>query len=122
MGKLKKIIFMAEISKETRLDAGTLRSINFPDNSLTNTRQIPDKNLITNPDKKSTPLHGGYSLETISTARQNNCVTSKQASTNTSSPQTHIDGSMLVESQSNEEWLDEYYKYWTQENEDLFRH
>ena len=43
MGKLKSITFKAEVSKGTRLDAGTLRPMILPDNYLTNNQQSPDQ-------------------------------------------------------------------------------
>jgi len=78
MGKLKSIVFMAEISKGTRLDAGTIRPMSLPDNSLITTRQLPDKNLIVIPDKdiNQTPIESRQ--ESISTTCPKNYIISNK--------------------------------------------
>ena len=120
MGKLKSIVFMAEISKGTRLDAGTLRPMSVPDNSLITTRQLPDKNLITIPDKDINQTLTESTQDKISTTCQNNYVISKQVSEYTSNPISPIDDTKRVQNQTNEEWLAEYEKQWALECDELF--
>ena len=120
MGKLKSIVFMAEISKGTRLDAGTLRPMSLPDNSLITPRQLPDKNLITIPDRNVNQSHAEPAQERISATGQNNCVISKQVSEYTSSTNRLIGETKTVQNQTNAEWLDEYQRQWALECDDLF--
>jgi hypothetical protein len=120
MGKLKSIVFMAEVSKGTRLDAGTLRPMSLPDNSLITTRQVPDKNLITIPDKDIAQAPTEPSQESISTTCKNNYVISKQVSEYTSNPISPIDDTKRVQNQTNEEWLAEYEEQWALECDELF--
>ena len=120
MGKLKSIKFKAETSKGMRLDAGTLRPMYLPDNFLTTTRQVPDKKLITFPDKDINQTHTEASQDSIPTTCPNNYVISKQVSANTSNPITPIDDTKRVQSQTNEEWLDEYEEEWAKECNALF--
>ena len=120
MGKLKLVRFKAETSKGTRLDAGTLRPMSLPDNSLITTRQLPDKNLITIPDKDINQTHTESTQEKISTTCQNNYVISKQVSEYTSNPISPIDETKRVQNQTNEEWLAEYEEQWAKECNALF--
>ena len=108
IGKLKSIKFKAETSKGTRLDAGTLRPMSLPDNSLITTRQLPDKNLITIPDKDINQTLTESTQEKISTTCQNNYVISKQVSEYTSNPISPIDDTKRVQNQTSDEWLAEY--------------
>lgn len=111
---------MAEISKGTRLDAGTLRPMSLPDNPLITTRQLPDKNLIIDPDKDVNQTPTEPSLESISTTCKNNYVISKQVSEYTSNPISPIDDTKRVQNQTNEEWLAEYEEQWALECNELF--
>jgi len=120
MGKLKSIVFMAEISKGTRLDAGTLRPMSLPDNSLITTRQLPDKNLITTPDKDVNQTLTESTQESIPATCPNNYVISKQVSTNTSNPISPIDDTKRVQNQTTDEWLAEYEEQWALECDELF--
>ena len=120
MGKLKYSVFMAEISKGTRLDAGTLRPMSLPDNSLITTRQLPDKNLITFPDKDINQIPTESTKESIFTTRPNNYVISKQVSEYTSNHISPIDETKRVQNQTNEEWLAEYEEQWALECNELF--
>jgi len=112
MGKLKSIVFMAEISKGTRLDAGTLRPMCLPDNSLITTRQLPDKNLIITPDKEISQTLVNSMQEEIPTTCENKYVISKQVSeytsTSTNPSTTYTDESSRIANQTIEEWLTEY--------------
>ena len=108
MGKLTSVVFMAEISKGTRLDAKTLRPMCSPDNSLITTRQLPDKNLITIPDKDINQTLTESTQERIATTCQNNYVISKQVSEYTSNPISPIDDTKRVQNQTSDEWLAEY--------------
>lgn len=110
MAKLKSIKFKAETSKGTRLDAGTLRPMGFPDNSLITTRQLPDKNLITFPDKDINQTHTEPTQEKISTTCPNKYIISKQVSANTSNSISPIDDTKRVQNQTNKEWLAEWQK------------
>ena len=119
MGKLKSITFSAEVTKGTRLNAGTLRPMIFPDNSLINTRQLPDKNLIITSDKD---IHQAFDLpseEHISSAYPNNYDISKQVGEYTSNLINPIDETYRVQSQTNEEWLEERER-WEKECNELF--
>ena len=120
MGKLKSIVFMAEISKGTRLDAGTLRPMSLPDNSLITTRQLPDKSLIIIPDKDIAQTPTESTQKSISTTCANNYVISKQVSEYTSNPINPIDETKRVQNQTNEEWLAEYEEQWALECDELF--
>ena len=120
MGKLKSITFKAETSKGTRLDAGTLRPMDLPDNSLITTRQLPDKNLITQPDKDIAQALAEPSQESIPTACPNNSVISKQVSEYTSNPISPIDDTKRVQNQTTVEWLAEYEEQWALECDELF--
>jgi hypothetical protein len=120
MGKLKLVRFKAETSKGTRLDAGTLRPMSLPDNSLITTRQLPDKNLITVPDRDINQIPTESTQESISTTRPNNYVISKQVSEYTSNPISPIDETKRVQNQTNEEWLAEYEEQWAKECNALF--
>jgi hypothetical protein len=108
MGKLKLVRFKAETSKGNRLDAGTLKGLGSPDNSLITTRQLPDKSPIIFPDKDVNQPHMEHTPETIFTACPNNCVISKQVSEYTSKPTIHRDEIKRVQSQTTEEWLVDY--------------
>jgi len=120
MGKLKSITFSAEVSKGTRLDAGTLRPMTVPDNSLTNTRQLPDKNLIITPDKGIPQAFDISGHEKISTACPNSYETSKQVGEYTSNLIRPIDDTYRVQNQTTEEWLDEHKEQWEKECDELF--
>ena len=120
MGKLKLITFKAEVTKGTRLNAGTLRPMIFPDNSLINTRQLPDKNLIITPDKDIPQAFDISGQEQISTACPNSYETSKQVGEYTSNPISPIDDTYRVRNQTTEEWRDEYQDQWEEECDELF--
>ena len=108
IGKLKSIVFMAEISKGTRLNAATLRPMSLPDNSLITTQQVPDKNLIAFPDKDINQTHEEPTQDKMLTTCLNNYAISKQVSEYTSNPITPINETKRVQNQTNDEWLDEY--------------
>ena len=120
MGKLKLVRFKAETSKGTRLDAGTLRPMSLPDNALTTTRQLPDKNLITFPDKDINQIPTESTQESIPTTCPNNYVISKQVSEYTSNPISPIDDTKRVQNQTTDEWLAEYEEQWALECDELF--
>jgi hypothetical protein len=124
MGKLKSIVFMAEISKGTRLDAGTIRPMSLPDNSLITTRQLPDKNLIITPDKEISQTLTNSIQGEIPTTCENKYVISKQVSeytsTSTNPSTTYTDESSRVANQTIEEWHADYDAVWRAQCEDLF--
>ena len=111
---------MAEISKGTRLDAGTIRPMSLPDNSLITTRQLPDKNLIVIPDKdiNQTPIESRQ--ESISTTCPKNYIISKQVSEYTSNHIAPVDETERVQNQTYDEWLAEYQQQWILECDELF--
>lgn len=109
MGKLKSITFTAEVTKGTRLNAGTLRPMIFPDNSLINTRQLPDKNQIITPDKDIPQTFAISGQEQISTACPNNYDISKQVGEYTSNPIIPMNNTMDKRVQTNEDWLNDYF-------------
>ena len=92
----------------------------LPDNSLITPRQLPDKNLITIPDRNVNQSHAEPAQERISATGQNNCVISKQVSEYTSSTNRLIGETKTVQNQTNAEWLDEYQRQWALECDDLF--
>ena len=120
MGKLKPIVFMAETSKGTRLDAGTLRPMSLPDNSLITTRQLPDKNLITFPDKDIYQSHAEPKKKSISSTYPNTYVISKQVREYTSKPFSPKDDIERLQNQTNKEWIFEYEKQWALQRDELF--
>ena len=120
IGKLKSITFEAELAKGTRLNAGTLRPMIFPDNYLTNTQQIPDKNLTTIPDKDIRQTPARPKQASISTTCPNNYVISKQVSEYTSNHITPIDETERIQNQTSDEWLAEYQQQWEIECDELF--
>jgi hypothetical protein len=120
MGKLKSIPFKAETSKGNRLDAASLKPMIFPDNSQTNPRQIPDKNLTTIPDKDTSQTPKGPQQGSISTTCPNNYVISKQVREYTSNHITPIDETERIQNQTSDEWLAEYQQQWKIECDELF--
>ena len=120
MGKLKLVRFKAETSKGIRLDAGTLRPMSLPDNSLITARQLPDKNLITIPDKDVNQTLTESTQESIPATCTNNYVISKQVSEYTSNPISPIDDTKRVQNQTIVEWLAEYEEQWASECDELF--
>jgi hypothetical protein len=122
MGKLKSIRFQSEIEDGKKLLKDTLRPMSnlAPHKSPTTTRQLPDKNLIIDPDKDVNQTPTEPSLESISTTCKNNYVISKQVSEYTSNPISPIDETKRVQSQTTDEWLAEYEKQWALECDELF--
>jgi hypothetical protein len=122
MGKLKSIRFQSEIEDGKKLLKDTLRPMSnlAPHKSPTTTRQLPDKNLIIDPDKDVNQTPTEPSLESISTTCKNNYVISKQVSEYTSNPISPIDDTKRVQNQTNEEWLAEYEEQWALECNELF--
>jgi hypothetical protein len=120
MGKLKPIVFMAETSKGTRLDAGTLRPMSLPDNSLITTRQLPDKNLITFPDKDIYQSYAEPKQKSISSTCPNTYVISKQVREYASKPFSPKDDIERLQNQTNKEWIFEYEKQWALQCDELF--
>ena len=91
-----------------------------PHKSPTTAGQLPDKNLITIPDKDINQSHTEPAQESIPTTCPNNYVISKQVSEYTSNPISPIDETERVQNQTNEEWLAEYQKQWALECDELF--
>jgi len=122
MGKLKSIRFQAETEDGKKLLKDTLRPMSnlSAHKPPTTARQLPDKNLITSPDKDINQALTEPSQESISTTCKNNYVISKQVSEYISKPISPIDDTKRVQSQSNEEWLDEYEEEWAKECDELF--
>jgi len=111
---------MAETSKGNRLNAGTLRPMYSPDNTLITSRQLPDKNLINFPDKDNHQTLITPEPQKILGACPNNYVISKQVSVNTSNPITPIDETKRVQMQTNEEWLTDYEEQSAKECDEFF--
>ena len=122
MGKLKSIRFQAETENDKKLLKDTLRPMSnlSAHKSPTTARQLPDKNLITIPDKDINQTPTESTQESISTTCPNNCVISKQVSEYTSNPISPIDETKRVQNQTNEEWLAEYEIQWALECDELF--
>ena len=107
MGKLKKFQFAAEVSKGNRLDASTLHPTNTPQ---TITKQNPNKKQTTtsNNDLNKSKTDKGQGKK-LTTYEKNHDI-SKQVGTNTSNTNTPIDDVIDIKEQSNEDWLNDYYK------------
>ena len=122
MGKLKPIRFQAETEDGKKLLKDTLRPMynSAPHKSPTTARQLPDKNLIADPDKGIAQTPTEPSQESISTTCANNYVISKQVSEHTSNPISPIDETTRVQNQTDEEWLAEYEEQWALECDELF--
>jgi len=122
MGKLKSIRFQAETEDGKKLLKDTLRPMSnlSAHKSPTTARQLPDKNLITIPDKDINQTPTESTQESISTTCPNNYVISKQVSKYTINPISPIDETKRVQNQTNEEWLAEYQKQWALECDELF--
>ena len=122
MGKLKSIRFQAETEDGKKLLKDTLRLMSnlSAHKSPTTARQLPDKNLITIPDKDVNQTLTESTQESIPTTCPDNYVISKQVSEYTSNPISPIDETKRVQNQTNEEWLAEYQKQWSLECDELF--
>lgn len=116
MGKLKGVVFAAEIQGE-RLDAGSLRPICLsvdavaravmPDNCRTRSRQLPDNCRTIRPDKETHPSQTVRAFQPILATGQNNYgKTVIRESGNTGIPSVHP--SADPEEQTVDEWLAEY--------------
>ena len=122
MGKLKSIRFQAETEDGKKVLKDTLRPMSnlSAHKSPTTARQLPDKNLIADPDKGIAQTPTEPSQESISTTCANNYVISKQVSEYTSNPISPLDETKRVQNQTNEERLAEYQKQWALECDQLF--
>ena len=122
MGKLKSIRFQAETEDGKKLLKDTLRLMSnlSAHKSPTTARQLPDKNLITIPDKDVNQTLAESTQESIPTTCPDNYVISKQVSEYTSNPISPIDETKRVQNQTNEEWLAEYEEQWAKECNALF--
>jgi hypothetical protein len=124
MGKLKAFTFSADIVKGNRLDARSLCSLtavlNTSNKVQTTAQQLPNniQSITSNNSVVETPVI--VAVKENLTACANNYVISKQVSANTSNPITSIDDTKRVQSQTNEEWLDEYEEEWAKECNALF--
>jgi hypothetical protein len=108
MGKLKGLLFLAEINSSNRLNACTLRH-------MTNKPQTDDKQSSNKLQTKTS--NSNVSQNLIATSDSQNITTymndydiSKQVGTNTSNTNTPIDDVIDIKKQSNEDWLNDYYK------------
>lgn len=107
MGKLKGLLFIAEIESNNRLNACSLRLMT--NNPQTDDKQSPNK-LQTNTSNSKiaqNPIATGGSKNI--TTYMNNYDISKQVSTNTSNTYTPINDVLDVKEQTNKEWLNDYF-------------
>lgn len=119
MGKLKSLTFSADLSKGTRLDACSLRPF-FSNNNQTNLEQFPNNRQTTTPNSDLMETRKLTVVQRDLTTYPNNYVISKQVSTNTSNSISPIDETKRVQSQTTDEWLDEYEEQWALECDELF--
>lgn len=107
MGKLKGLLYMAEIESNNRLDACTLRLMT--NNPQTDGKQSPNKlqTKTSNSKMAQNPVTTNGSKN--KTTYMNNYDISKQVSTNTSNTYTPINNVLDVKEQTNEEWLNDYF-------------
>jgi hypothetical protein len=107
MGKLKGLLYMAEIESNNRLDACTLRLMT--NNPQTDGKQSPNKlqTKTSNSKMAQNPVTTNGSKN--KTTYMNNYDISKQVSTNTSNTYTPINDVLDVKEQTNEEWLNDYF-------------
>jgi hypothetical protein len=107
MGKLKGLLYIAEIESNNRLDACTLRLMT--NNPQTDGKQSPNKLQTKTSNSKiaQNPVttNGGKNKTTY----MNNYDISKQVSTNISKTYTPINDVLDVKEQTNDEWLNDYF-------------
>ena len=124
MGKLKVFSFSADIAKEKRLDACSLRpmfnKLEFSNKLQTTLKQQPNKIQTRTPNNDLIEDPINTDIERNITTCVNNYDISKQVSANTSNPIIPIDETKRVQNQTNEEWLAEYEEQWAKECNVLF--
>ena len=108
MGKLKGLLFLAEINSDNRLNACTLRL-------MTNNPQTDDKQSSNKLQTKTSNSNVPQNLICTSgskniTTYMNNYDISKQVSTNTSNAYTPINDVIGVKEQTNEDWINDYFE------------
>ncbi|GAB1264270.1 hypothetical protein [Aurantivibrio infirmus] len=123
MGKLKDIIFTADVSKGQRLNANSIRPIsishgdilaalnlqNHPDNIRITSGQIPDNSRIRIPDKEILERPKPLGLQKIFTTGHKKYGISKQGSTDIRENVINLNlNNINQQHQSTEEWLRDY--------------
>ena len=107
MGKLKGLLYIAEIESNNRLDACTLRLMT--NNPQTEDKQPPNKLQTKTSNNKIAQIPVTTNGSKNITTHMNNYDISKQVSTNTSNTYTPINDVLDVKEQTNEEWLNDYF-------------
>ena len=107
MGKLKGLLYIAEIDSDNRLDACTLRL-------MTNNPQTDDKQSSNKLQTKTSNSKIAQNLVATNgsknkTTHMNNYDISKQVSTNTSNTYTPVNNVLDIKEQTNEDWLNDYF-------------
>ena len=107
MGKLKGLLYIAEIESNNRLDACTLRL-------MTNNPQTVDKQSSNKLQTKTSNSKIAQNLVATNgsknkTTHMNNYDISKQVSTNTSNTYTPVNNVLDIKEQTNEDWLNDYF-------------
>ena len=107
MGKLRGLLYIAEIDSNNRLDACTLRLMT--NNPQTDDKQSSNKlQTKTSNSKKAQNLVATNGSKNITT-HMNNYDIRNQVSTNTSNTYTPINDVLDVKEQTNDEWLNDYF-------------
>ena len=107
MGKLKGLLFLAEINSDNRLNACTLRL-------MTNNPQTDDKQSSNKLQTKTSNSNVPQNLICTSgskniTTYMNNYDISKQVSTNTSNTYTPFNDVIDIKEQTYEDWINDYF-------------
>ncbi|MDA9570210.1 hypothetical protein N9R62_03610 [Porticoccaceae bacterium] len=107
MGKLKGLLFIAEIESNNRLNACSLRLMT--NNPQTDDKQSPNK-LQTNTSNSNVSQNLIATTDSKNiTTYMNNYDISKQVSTNTSNTYAPINDVIDVKKQTYEEWINDYF-------------
>lgn len=107
MGKLKGLLFLAEINSDNRLNACTLRLMT--NNPQTDDKQSSNKlqTKNSNSNVSQNPIATGGSKNI--TTHINNYDISKQESTNTSNTHTPFSDFIDIKEQTYEDWINDYF-------------
>lgn len=106
MGKLKGLLFLAEINSDNRLNACTLRLMT--NNPQTDGKQSPNKLQTKTSNSKIAQNPVTTNGSKNKTTYMNNYDISKQVSTNTSNTYTPINDVIDIKEQTYEDWINDY--------------
>jgi len=122
MGKLKALLFVADIDHKNRMKKSSIRLLSITYQQLqeafnveplahniqTLPGQSPDNCQTVMPDKNIQQPHINHSLRPIQTTGQTNYGLSKQGSADTRANNNSINSTQLQHHRSNDEWLADY--------------